>query len=240
MDLSIVIPIYNEEALLKNSIEQIYNFLKENDKITSYEVICVDDGSKDSTRQILESSKSLYPNLTINQKRPNRGKGFSVKEGIQMATKDYVLFFDADLSTPLPEINNFIDEMNSSQTDIIIGSRNISNSKTERSFKRTLISKTFAILKKLICNIYYQDTQCGFKFFKTNVAKDIFSKVTIDGFTFDVEMLVIAKNKGYKIKEKPIEWVEAKTTSLNIFKQVFKMLSDLFYIRKNIKKGLYN
>jgi len=235
-----VVPIYNEEKLLRNSIEQIYNFLKEAKKIDSYEVICIDDGSTDTTRQILETLKIQYPDIIINQKRPNHGKGYSVKEGIQMSTKNYVVFFDADLSTPLYEINNFIDEMNNTQPDIIIGSRNNEKSKTKRSFKRTLISKTFAILKKLICNIYYQDTQCGFKFFKTNTAKDIFEKITINGFTFDVEMLVIAKNKDYSIKEKPIEWVEAKTTSLNIFRQVFKMLNDLFYIRKNIKKGLYN
>ena len=221
-------------------MRETYNFLLSNNNIAEFEFICIDDGSTDSTRKIIEEIKKDKPQIKINQKRENRGKGYSVKEGINMAANEYILFFDADLSTPLKEINNFLEESKNNNADIIIGSRNSNLSKTSRSFKRTIISKTFAILKKIICNIYYEDTQCGFKMFKKEVAKNIFNKITIDGFSFDVELLVIAKKLNYKVVSKPIEWHEAKSTSLNIFKQTIKMLKELFIIRSNDKRGLYN
>lgn len=237
-NLSIIIPLYNEEKVAKNTLEEVYAYCTKNPNIKSFEIICIDDGSKDGTRTILELMAKTHPEFKLTKKRENKGKGYSIKEGVIMASNDLIFFFDADLATPLLEIENFL--KNKENIDIVIGSRNSKGSKVERSTVRNIISKSFVIVTNLICGFKHSDTQCGFKLLKRDVAKDIFTALTMDGFAFDVEMLMIAKIRGYSAKEIPISWKESKQTTVDVPYHSIHMLRDVIKIRMNKKAGIYN
>ncbi|MEM4703233.1 MAG: glycosyltransferase family 2 protein [Candidatus Pacearchaeota archaeon] len=230
INISVVVPCYNEEECIKNNLIQINDFLKTNPKIKKYEIICVDDGSSDSTREIINKLKLKIKSIKITRKRKNKGKGFSVKQGILLAKFPYILFTDADLATPLSELNKFFRYLN---YDIVIGSRNLEKSRVERSAIRKLAGKIYAKIVRLILGLNCKDTQCGFKLFKIDVAKELVIKQKINGFAFDAELLFLAKKKNYKIIEIPVKWKEAQKTSISLLKHSFLMLRDITRIRLN-------
>lgn len=230
MEISVVVPCYNEEKCIKDNLIKIDNFLKTNKKIKKYEIICVDDGSSDSTRKIIKKLQKFKPYIRLTPKRENKGKGFSVKQGILASRFPYILFTDADLPTPMTELNKFFKFLDH---DIVIGSRNLKNSVVKRSLKRTIIGKTYAKIVQLILGLKYKDPQCGFKLFKSEIAKKLVQKQKINGFAFDSELLFLAQKKNYKIVEIPVRWKESRKTRINLLKHSLAMLIDLIKIRLN-------
>jgi len=233
--LSIVIPAYKEEKRIKKTIEKIINYLKSSG--IKFEIIVVDDCSKDNTIKVV---KSLNKKIIILKNKINRGKGYSVKKGIMHAKKEYVLFSDADLSTPIEELKKF--DAFVPEYDIIIASRNMpdSNITKKQPSLRTLLGKIFPILVNLLVIRGIKDTQCGFKLFKTKIAKKIVKLQTIDRFCFDAEILYIGKKKRLKIKEVGVRWENSEESKLRIHKDIPNMLMSLFKIMFNNLKGRYN
>jgi dolichyl-phosphate beta-glucosyltransferase len=236
IQVSVVIPAYNESANIERSLSAILYYL--NHKNYDFEVIVVNDGSKDDT---LELAKKFLPEIKIIENPGNKGKGYTVKNGILNANKENILFLDADLATPIEEIEKalkYIDDY-----PIVIGSRNLKDSVilTAQPFYRQLMGKTFALLARVIAGIKVKDSQCGFKMMKREAAQKIFPKITINGWCFDVELLFLAQLKNYKIKEIPVRWIDnAATTKIKPFKSSLEMLRDLLKVRSNYRKGLYN
>ncbi len=232
--LSIVIPAYNEENRIKQTIVALRSYLKS--KKYSYEIIVVDDGSSDGTLNMLKDSLSTDLRVITITKS---GKGAAVKEGILSANdeNEYVFFMDADLSTGTDEIGNFIDIFkNEPETDVIIGSRYLPEGAViiQPPF-RNLVGRTFSLIKSKLLGINFFDSQCGFKAFRMQTAKKIFAKSEIKGFSFDVEILYIALLNNIKVKEASVNWRHKPGGHVNLIADSMPMLIDLFqiFINKN-------
>ncbi|MCK5283408.1 MAG: glycosyltransferase family 2 protein, partial [Nanoarchaeota archaeon] len=224
MNISIVIPVYNEENRIEKTLPEIIDYCKKN--FGDYEIIVVDDGSTDNTNEVI--TRFSKERVRVLRNGCNKGKGYSVKKGILNAKYDFVLFTDSDLATPLNELKKLTPFLNSGY-DIIIASRNLAGSihKKQQPFYRKCMGKFFAILVNFVVLRGIKDTQCGFKLLRTKTAKKIVRMQTLDGFSFDVEILLIAKKLGYKIKEVPVIWINNKESKLHPIKDSFKMFLDL-------------
>jgi len=228
--LSIVIPAYNEQNRLPGTLLSTLVWCDRN--LPSYEIIVVDDGSKDETANLV----NLFSKLTKNVRYilcPHQGKGNAVRIGMLNAWGTYVLFMDADGATPLKEIKNFLCKMEQG-FDVVIGSRvvqNPSETKVITSFHRKFIGRSFSAVVNLFAIPGFADTQCGFKIFRSKVAKKIFSQQKLSGFAFDVEILYIARMHNFNVLELPITWVNQEGSKVNIFIDSFKMLVDVLKIR---------
>lgn len=238
--LSIVIPAYNEEAVIKKTLERVAEYLDINHP--SYEIIVVCDGSKDSTATIAERfARERGPdNIKVVARADNMGKGFSVRQGCLQAYGDYVIFTDADLSTPIDEIEKLLKWLEEGY-DIAIGSRALKESDIQirQAWYRELMGKIFNLFVQVFAIKGIKDTQCGFKGFKKEAARKIFRLQTINGFSFDVEVLHIAIRLGYKIKEVPIRWLNRAESKVNPLTHPLQMLADLIRIRFRGWKGSY-
>ncbi len=235
-EISIVIPAYNEERRIGRTIRKISDYLDKNG--FKYEIILVDDGSTDSTiKQVLDLDKL---NIAIFRNKKNRGKGYSVRKGIQKAKYPYVLFTDSDLATPIEELEKFKPIIMKGY-DLIIGSRNLTNSRIDnpQPFHRRAMGRIFSLIVSAIGVSGFKDTQCGFKLFRTDAAKEIVRRQTISGFSFDVELLLIAKTRKYRVKEMPVIWNNNIESTLNPIKDSMRMLKDLMKIRMNAISGRY-
>ncbi len=234
INIAIVIPAYNEEKIMAKTLKVVGDYLAGHG--CDYEIIVVDDGSTDATRQIVKQHNNPVIHLITN--KINKGKGYSVKKGILNAQKDWILFIDADLSTPIGELQTFF---NYQDDDVIIGSRALADSKlvVAQPLYRRWGGKIFNFLVRFLLMKDFKDTQCGFKLFKKAAAQKIFNLQTIDGFGFDIEILYIAKKHGFKIKELPVSWFNDKNTKVDFMRDSMRMLADIFRIRLNDKKGLY-
>lgn len=228
MKLSIVIPAYNEEHRLPINIVNIIEYIE---KKIEYEIIIVDDGSKSPLKEWMAGS-----NIKILRNDINRGKGYSVKKGVLASTGDYILYTDADLSTPIEELDKlwkYKDEY-----DIVIGSRRMPESRviTKQSPLRILAGKVYPFFVKSLIMNDIQDTQCGFKLFKSKCTM-LFAIQKINGFSFDVEILYLAKKYHFKIKEIGVEWYNNKNSKLNMLKDIPIMLKELLMIKIYHKNG---
>jgi len=229
--LSIVIPAYNEGQRIARTLSRIYDFLKT--KKYDYEIIVVDDGSSDDTvSKARESLFSKEGRLRVVSSGVNIGKGRAIKNGILKSSGELILFSDADLSTPIEEINRLLAYMEKG-SDAVIGSRNTAGSKVmiHQPWYRELMGKTFNLFVKYLLIKDFNDTQCGFKLFRGSVARDIAGLMKIDGFAFDVEMLYIAKLKGYKIVEVGVCWKNSADSKVRLFRSPASMFLDLFRIK---------
>lgn len=232
MFLSIVIPAYNEEKRIRLTLENIHSFFR--DKEYDYEVVLVDDGSTDMTKQIALSTyldKAGKLKYICNER--NRGKGFSVRRGIEISKGAYILMTDADMSTPITEFEKFLMHAKDG-FDIVIGSRSINGAdvRVHQPFYREYMGKIFNMLVRKFVFKGVVDTQCGFKLFKDNIAKNLAQLMKINGFAFDVEMLYLAKKKGYKIKESPVIWVNSFNSKVNPVFHSLKMFLELISIKR--------
>jgi dolichyl-phosphate beta-glucosyltransferase len=236
--LSVIIPAYNEEKRLPKTLREIDDYLKKQN--FESEIIVVSDGSKDKTCEIVESLKSEIKNLKLICEKVNRGKGYAVKIGMLNAKGKFRLFTDADNSTPINQIEKFWPEFEKG-ADIVIASRDIKGAILDppQPLFRRFVGEVFKYLRKIIVGLWeIQDTQCGFKCFKGEVAEKIFQKCEIERFAFDPEVLLIAKKMGFKIKEVPVYWKNDLQSKVK-FKSMVKMLIDLFKLRINLLKGKY-
>jgi dolichyl-phosphate beta-glucosyltransferase len=232
MYLSIVIPAYNEEDRIGTSLTKIYNFLKKRNY--DFEIIVVDDGSKDKTLNLLSEYSQNIPNLIVLKNESNQGKGFSVKKGVLNSKGDIILFTDADLSTPIGELDKLIYWLDEGYP-ISIGSRDLPESQVNRhqAWYREFMGKIFNRIIRLILNLDYHDTQCGFKCFRNDAALEIFKCLRLCGFSFDVEVLFIAKHLGIKVKEVPVRWYNSPESKVKIIRDSSKMLWDILKLRFN-------
>lgn len=236
-EISIVIPAYNEEKRLPKSLLKIEQFFQGR---TDYEVIVVIEKSKDQSVESCKKAVGSNPNFQIIANEVHRGKGFAVKTGMLLARGSFVFFMDADLSTPLDEINSFLFLFKRSNFEIIIGSRAEAQSKIiqKQGLLRQNIGRVFNFLVQGIGVHGFKDTQCGFKAFRNWTVEPIFSRQTIDGFAFDIEILIIAELLGANVHSQAIKWINSADSKVNIFIAPFEMLRDLFIIRQRVKKTL--
>jgi dolichyl-phosphate beta-glucosyltransferase len=238
-DLSIIIPAYNEENRIKNTLLSINDYIKNTN--LNAEIIVVDDGSKDKTMEIVDKYQKKIPNLYLVALSKNKGKGFAIKKGVEISKGKYILFTDADNSTPIEEHKNLMGKLRKMGTDIAIGSRYLANSnvKIKQPLYRVLLGRFGNLLIRVFLIDGIQDTQCGFKLFKYKAAKEIFSMQKIKRFGFDMEALVIAKSLGYKIVEVPVSWFNSPESRVRPIKDGLITLKDLMYIKLNLLIGRY-
>jgi dolichyl-phosphate beta-glucosyltransferase len=227
--LSVVIPAYNEEQRLPRTIEQIERYL--DGKRLSYELILVDDGSTDGTRQVMEAAAERNRNVRLESLPTNRGKGGALAAGVAVARGDEVLVTDADLSTPIEELEK-LEAALKAGAGVAIASRAVSGSKVEipQPIYRVLMGKVFNLIVQAVLLPGIWDTQCGFKLFRADVAQPVFAGLTTDGFGYDPEVLYLAKRRGVKIAEVPVVWRNSAPTkvmpirsSLDMFKHVVRV-----------------
>ncbi|MBI4681043.1 MAG: glycosyltransferase family 2 protein [Nitrospirae bacterium] len=234
--LSIVIPSYNEEAGIRNTLEKITEYLER--RYPSYEIIVVCDGCKDNTAKLAEEAARSNHRIRVLDRKTNMGKGFSVRQGCLEAKGDYVIFTDADLSTPIDEIEKLLKWLEEGY-DIAIGSRALKESDIQihQPWFRETMGKIFNLFVQAIAVRGISDTQCGFKGFKKDTAMEVFQRQTINGFGFDVELLYIARRLGYRIKEVPVRWLNRAESKVNPLIHPMQMLFDLIKIRiRGIRK----
>ena len=234
MKLSVIIPAYNEEKRLPKTLQEIDKYLSKQNY--DYEIIVVDDGSKDRTCQVIGGLTSVIQNLKLIDNKENNGKGYVVRQGMLEAIGDYRLFTDADNSTSIGQIENFWPELEK-DIDIVIGSRDIKGAVLDPPqpwIRQIILGEGFKLFRKIVIGLWgIQDTQCGFKIFSKKAAQDIFPKCKINRFAFDPEILAIGKLLGYKIKEIPILWKNDPDSKVKA-KSMIKMALDLFKIKWNL------
>ncbi len=231
MDISVIVPAFDEASRISSTIEQINTYL--NDSFITYEIIVVDDGSTDATRSIVENlAQSIGSLRLIHSSPPNVGKGHAIKQGILSSSGDLVLVSDADLSTPLSELEKLMPFMQRG-CDIAIGSRGLPSSdiQVRQPWYREGMGKIFNGIVRLLLINSIADTQCGFKLFKGEIARQLFMISRITGFSFDVEILFLAERKGYTIQEVPVRWFHAPDSKVRLLRDPFFMLIDLIKIR---------
>ncbi len=237
--LSVIIPAYDEEKRLPKTLEDIDKYLSKQNY--DYEILVVNDGSKDKTVKVAESLASKIKNLKVTGYKKNQGKGYAVRFGMLAAIGDYRLFTDADNSTSIDQIEKIWPWFDKN-FDIVIGSRDVKGavlSPSQPWLRKIILGEGFKLYRKVIVDLWkIEDTQCGFKCFNRKAAEEIFPKARISRFAFDPEILVIAKNLGYKIKEIPVYWKNDPESKVK-FKSMLKMARDLIIIKLNLIKGFY-
>lgn len=227
MDVSFIIPAYNEAERIGRSLDKAIAYFAERDY--TWEILVVDDGSLDATQEIVERFSDRGVRL-LRQPR-NAGKGAAVRRGMLEASGRYRIFSDADFSTPVEETARALEHLR--RYDVAIGSRAVDRSyvKVHQPWYRETMGKIFNLLVQMVAVSGIKDTQCGFKGFRAAAAEDIFSRTKIDGFSFDVEALFIARKLGYSIKEFPVEWRNDARSTLNPITDSINMFRELLKVR---------
>lgn len=239
LDLSIVIPAFNEEHRLPKTLDRIVSYLK--DRSLRAEIIVVDDGSSDDTSQLVASYRDRFPDLRVLSNGRNHGKGFSVRHGMLEARGEIALFTDADLSTPIEEADKLLAPLREQGYDAAIGSRAVDRSLIEihQSAIREQAGVLFNWFVRWVMGLDFSDTQCGFKAFRVNRTRIIFEQQRMEGFGFDPEILFLAKRHGLGVAEVPVRWSHDPGTKVNVAADGIRMLFDLLVIRWNALRGKY-
>lgn len=233
---SIIIPAHNEQNRLPETLRRIFRFL-EGQSFTS-EVIVVENGSTDRTYGVAQQFVEQHSNLRVIHSE--RGKGAAVQRGMLEAQGDYRFMCDADLSMPVEEIVKFIPPA-LGDFDICIASREAKGAvRYNEPFYRHLGGRGINFIIQALILPGLNDTQCGFKSFRAEVAKDLFKHQTLHGWSFDIELLYIARCRGYRIKEIPIHWHHFSDSKVNAFRDAIRMIQDIFHIHANARRGTYN
>jgi len=240
VDISIIIPAYNEANRLPGTLNTIRDYLDK--QAWTAEVIVVNDGSSDQTVSVVENLLSRWSILRLVNNRGNYGKGYSVRHGALQAAGKIILFSDADLSAPVTEIPKLIGPILNNDCDIAFGSRGIDRSLigVHQSQWREVSGMVFNLLVRLTIGLPFKDTQCGFKAFRREAALPIFQRQTIIGFGFDPEVLYIGRKQGFRMEEIPVRWNHVDGTTVRFLKDSLKMFLDLLLIRWNDLRGKYN
>jgi len=236
-DLSIIIPAYNEELRLPATLERVAAYLAAYGR--EAEVLVVDDGSKDGTAAVTESFRNKIPALRAISNGVNRGKGYSVRRGMQEARGRIALFTDADLSAPIEEAGKLIEALES--YDVAIGSRAMDRSliSVHESPFREFAGIIFNKIVRSILWLPFVDTQCGFKAFRRERCRIIFEQQTIERFGFDPELLYLARHHGLRAVEIPVRWGHSPATKVSMLHDSIQMFIDIFTIRWNSLRGRY-
>ena len=234
--LSLILPAHNEARRLAACLNQVKAFV--NAQSYQSEVLLVENASTDDTLNLAKSFLETFPQLKI-IKLEQAGKGNAIRTGMLQAEGQYRFIADVDFSMPIEEINKFLPPL-LENPQLAIASREKPGSKRiGEPFYRHLIGRAFNFLVRLLVLPGIQDSQCGFKCFSAEVAEAIFPKQTLDGWSFDVELLCIAREMGFEIREVPITWTYQKGSRMNVLSQSWRMFKDLLLIRSNKRKGMY-
>ena len=240
ISLSVIFPCFNEEKSIVKNIYSVGKFLKS--RFQKFEIIAVNNGSTDNTLQELKKSQILKNiSVRIIHQKHNEGKGFAVKEGIINSKNEIVMFLDADLAIPIEELPKFVAEIKKGN-DIVIASRFVGKIKILKPilWYPNIMERIFRILRMVIINNFeIHDTQCGFKVFKREAALRIFSLLTVKRFSFDAEVMFLAKKMELAIKELPITLQNPRESHIRIIADSWNMFWDLFKIRINDWRGKY-
>ena len=234
MKISLVIPMYNESSIIKATAETISEYMKNN--FEEYEVLFVDDGSKDDCGDIVRALE--LPNIKVLGYGCNKGKGAAVRHGMLEAEGDVIMFTDADLAYGTDVIRRVYEIFEGApETKMLIGSRNISADGYEGyTLLRRVMSKVYIKVLCIAGGFKLSDSQCGCKAFSKDTAKDVFSRCEVNGFAFDFEAILWATRLGYKISEMPVKIINHRESKVNVIKDTIKMLRDLRRIKKQVKK----
>lgn len=240
--ISIIVPAYEEQARLGDSIRQILAYV-EREKVAA-ELIVVDDGSKDETSRVAETAAAAFPDTPTNVIRyeTNRGKGYAVKTGLLAAQADIAVFSDADLSTPIEELPKLVEPIRAGEFDVTFGSRALDRSLigTHQPWRREQGGKVMNLIIRKMSGLPFADTQCGFKAFKMTKFRPLLDVMRIDRFGFDVEFLFVAAYRKLRLQEIPVRWNNVEGSKVSVVRDTRRMITELNQIRRNAKRGLYD
>ncbi len=235
---SIVIPAYNESARIPATLRSVIDSVRAHG--WNAEVVVVNDGSGDNTADVVREFAREAPEIRLLENPENRGKGYSVRHGILDSLGDVVMFTDADLSSPMDEAERLFAAI-AQGADIAIGSRWLATSRqTHRQpLYRQIFGRCFNLLTRMVMNLPFADTQCGFKAFTRTAAQTVFQLQAIERWGFDPEILFIALKRGYAIKEVPVSWAHDARTRISYLRDGLQMLKELAIVRWNALIGRY-
>ena len=236
MKISLVVPMYNEEKIIRDTARELHSYMSQRFGSGEFEILFSNDGSLDRCAFAVEEL-SLDGVRVVGYDK-NQGKGCAVRDGMLKAEGDVIMFTDADLAYGTDVIGRFYEHFEQNgDTDILIGSRNIGDDGYEGyTFLRKIMSKTFIRVLCIAGGFKLSDSQCGCKAFKKNAAVDVFSKCTVNGFAFDFEVIMIAEKLKLKIAEAPVKIINHRESKVNIIKDTLRMLRDIVRIRKRVNK----
>lgn len=237
--LSIVIPAFNEQARLPDTLRRIREYVA--GKAFRAEVVVVDDGSRDATAEVSEAEARRWPAVRVIRNPGNRGKGYSVRNGMLHARGQIVLFTDADLSAPIEEADRLLEAIEAG-ADVAMGSRALRRELigVHQSRFRETAGQIFNLLVRILTGLRFHDTQCGFKAYRLQAARDIACRQRIEGWGFDVEHLYLARKLGYRAAEVAVRWDHSEGTKVSMMRDSVRMFTDLVRIRGLDLQGKYD
>ncbi len=229
-DITVVIPAYNEGERIGASLARMKPWLASHHP--AHEVLVVDDGSGDETVDIVQRAATTWSQLSLLRLDANRGKGAATRRGVLEARGAWVLCSDADLSTPIEEADRLLEA--GEHAAVVIGSRSIEGANITRRQPphRVFMGRVFNIATRAVTPGHHADTQCGFKLYRRDAAQDVFSRLTIEGFAFDVEAIYLAHRLGYRVAEVPVTWHNDERSSVRVWRDPARMFVDIFQIRR--------
>jgi dolichyl-phosphate beta-glucosyltransferase len=237
--ISIIIPAYNEQNRLPATLETVIAYLRQAPWAFS-EIVVVDDGSADGTVAVAEYLRAQYASLRVLRNPGNRGKGYAVRHGMRECRGEWALFTDADLSTPIEELEKLWRMARDENAQVAVGSRALDRALigVHQSWFRENAGRLFNLMMRIVTGLPFHDTQCGFKLFEANAARDIFGRQLLDGFGFDVEVLFLARRLGYRALEVPVKWNDVVGTKVSTLRGLTAFLDPL-RVRWNEVRGRY-
>lgn len=237
--LSVVIPAFNEEGIIGTTLSQVEDYLYS--LRMPHEIIVINNGSSDRTRQVVADWSKLGHPVKMLENIQNRGKGYAVRQGILSSRGDWVLFMDADSSVVIREMEKCWPLMMEGQWDVLVGSRRVEGAVFAK--RQPWLRETFGIIFTRLANLLVcrgiRDFTCGFKCFERQAALDLFKRQTVEDWTFDIEIILTAKRKGYRITQFPVTWTDSPKTSLRMFRDTWVCLFGLLRIWWNLISGKY-
>ena len=235
-ELSMVIPVFNGEARIGATLEAVTNYFAAR---RSYEIIVVDDGSRDRTASIIEESITRHPRVRLIRLPVNRGKGAAVRAGMLAASAGSRCFFDADLPMPLAQLETILDRLEHG-AHVVMASRVLPDSRVvlQPDPPRRVMSAVFNRVVRALFRLPFRDTQCGLKGLSAEAAEAIFSRSRLDGFAFDVELLLLARQLGYAIEEVPVRWDNPAHSTVRILGHAPTILRDLWTLWASERQGV--
>jgi len=235
--LSIVIPAYKEEKRIHKILDAVIDYERDHD--FAIEVIVVIDGQTDKTAEVAGKYQKRIKGLKIIDRKKNKGKGYTVRQGVLAASGKYIIFVDADNATPIEQVDKLLKY--GDEFEVIIGSRYVKGGRLAipQSFFRKMGGRVLNLILQMLAVPGIVDTQCGFKLFAHDAAKENFKRMTFDHWSFDIEVLAIARAHKYKIKEVGITWYNDPHSLVNPIKDGLKMVRDAWVVRKNLGEGIY-
>jgi dolichyl-phosphate beta-glucosyltransferase len=228
--LSVVIPAFNEELRIPPTLTRVHDFLTK--RGYDAEMIVVDDGSGDGTSAVVRRLCAELPLLQIITLPRNQGPGQAVRAGVLAATKEAILYTDADLSTPIEDVDRLWPSYDEGH-DVVMASRHLQQSRMEtlQPLHRRIMGRVFRLVVGLLCVRGFRDTQCGFKLYRADTAKTIFARIKSRRFTFNIEFLLHARKRGLRIAEVPVRWNDVAGTKISVLKESFRTITEILKIR---------